>query len=199
MYYCQTCNIEKPKAEMIPTGVYALRKCRECGKIEAKRKKREWVLANTHKLQAYYQKNKEHLIKVNNIRKNKYRQQNREDYLKKNHQYYLDNKEKILAKNKKYRDENKGAKNALTAKRRALKKKATPAWLTEFDYNYIKHVYIQARALTDLTKEVHEVDHIIPLQSNLVCGLHVPWNLQILTKSENSSKGNRINLPPDLT
>lgn len=36
------------------------------------------------------------------------------------------------------------------------------------------------------------IDHIIPLKSDLVCGLHAPWNLRYLTRSENSSKGNKF-------
>ena len=36
------------------------------------------------------------------------------------------------------------------------------------------------------------VDHIIPLKGRDVSGLHVPWNLRIVARSENSRKGNRV-------
>ena len=96
--------------------------------------------------------------------------------------YYANNKEKVNAANKSWRIRNKGTINALTAKRRALAKKASPAWA---DKELIKDMYIEAKY------QNMQVDHIIPLQSKTVCGLHWEGNLQLLTASENQSKGNR--------
>lgn len=75
---------------------------------------------------------------------------------------------------------------ALTAKRRANRLRATPAWLTPEQDTHILDWYRRAkeRGLT--------VDHIIPLSGKMVCGLHVPWNLALLSAVDNSKKGNRI-------
>jgi hypothetical protein len=75
-------------------------------------------------------------------------------------------------------------------KRRA--RDASPRWLTAKQKEHISSIYTQARELTRRTGVKHVVDHIIPLRSEVVCGLHVPWNLQILTHIENSVKGNRL-------
>jgi 5-methylcytosine-specific restriction endonuclease McrA len=74
------------------------------------------------------------------------------------------------------------------AKRRASKIQRTPAWA---DLDAIRAVYAEARRLTVETGVEHHVDHAVPLQGETVCGLHVEWNLQILTGSENIRKKNR--------
>jgi hypothetical protein len=36
------------------------------------------------------------------------------------------------------------------------------------------------------------LDHIVPIQSEIVCGLHVWWNLRVVPRFDNRSKGNKI-------
>lgn len=81
---------------------------------------------------------------------------------------------------------------AKDARRRAAKLKATPAWLTPLDWAAINLIYFGARLLTQQTGERHVVDHIYPLRGKTVCGLHVPGNLQVITKTENLRKHTRL-------
>jgi 5-methylcytosine-specific restriction endonuclease McrA len=73
----------------------------------------------------------------------------------------------------------------LNAKYRASKNAATPHWLSEEQKKQMILFYKNCPAGM-------EVDHIVPLQGKEVQGLHVPWNLQYLSKSENSRKKNRL-------
>lgn len=66
----------------------------------------------------------------------------------------------------------------------ARKLEAAPSWLT------IEHKTEMALMYDRAIKSRLNVDHIIPLQGKGVCGLHVPWNLQLLTASENREKSN---------
>lgn len=72
--------------------------------------------------------------------------------------------------------------------RRAGIKRACPIWVSKKD---IENIYAEAISKTKHTGILHHVDHIIPLHGNGVCGLHVPWNLQILTAEENLKKTNK--------
>ena len=106
--------------------------------------------------------------------------------------WYKNNRDAILERIKDYTKNNRAIKNALTAKRRARKLKATPSWLSKQHFEAIKEFYKEAKRLEDLFGELYHVDHIVPLQGAHVCGLHVPWNLQVLTASENMSKSNKL-------
>lgn len=81
---------------------------------------------------------------------------------------------------------------AKTRKRKASKLQRTPLWLSAEHKAQINKIYWEASELSKLVGEFYTVDHILPLQGKTVSGLHVPWNLHILSKSENSSKGNRL-------
>jgi len=96
------------------------------------------------------------------------------------------NPEKGHQATKRYRDKNPHKIRIYEASRRASKLSATPKWLTSKHKEEIESIYIKAQKMS-LT-----VDHIIPLSSRIVCGLHVPWNLQLLSQSENSRKGNKV-------
>lgn len=77
-----------------------------------------------------------------------------------------------------------------TAQQRKLTlKSATPSWS---DSDAIKALYATAKQLTVDTGIKHEVDHIIPIQGKRVCGLHVPWNLRVITKAANVRKHARF-------
>jgi hypothetical protein len=78
--------------------------------------------------------------------------------------------------------------NASSAARRA----ATPKWLSAIQKAQIQEFYDVARCLETQTGIKHHVDHVHPINGKFLSGLHVPWNLQILTASENCSKKNRV-------
>lgn len=81
---------------------------------------------------------------------------------------------------------------AKAAKRRAAKLKALPKWLTKAEHEQIKELYTCAQMFKLYTGEEYHVDHIVPLQGENVCGLHVPWNLQVIPAKENLSKSNKL-------
>ena len=94
-----------------------------------------------------------------------------------------------LAKNyRTWAEKNRASLRAIDARRKAAKRQATPAWA---DPLAIRAIYADAVRLQEMTGTRMHVDHIVPIQSEYVCGLHCEANLQVLPGAENEAKRNR--------
>lgn len=106
-------------------------------------------------------------------------------------EYAADNRAKMRKIASAWQKKNKGKVNANTASRHTAKLQRTPQWLSEHDKLHIKCLYQVAAMRTRESGYVWHVDHVVPLQGENVCGLHVPYNLQVIPAYDNISKGNR--------
>lgn len=121
--------------------------------------------------------------------------------------YYEKNKEAVKARanmrpksettqyKKKHKQNNPEYYNSLTSVRKRRHREATPKWISSEQKLAMRKTYLTAMQLTKITNERYVVDHIYPLISSVVCGLHVPWNLRVMTQEENLRKSN--SLPDD--
>ncbi len=119
-----------------------------------------------------------------------YAAENPEKAKVRNKKYRVSNPEQVAIVNKKSRQKRFGKVNAKNMKRYTGKLNRTPKWLSDLHFEHIKLFYEAAAHMTTEIGMKFHVDHIVPLQGKNVSGLHVPWNLQVLTRSENSIKGN---------
>lgn len=117
-----------------------------------------------------------------------YVESHREEKASYNKKYALANKTACKIRRQAWVERNRGIVNGYTAKRKSFKIKATPVWA---DDSKIREFYVSSHALSMLIGEYYHVDHIVPLLSESVCGLHCESNLEILPASVNISKGNR--------
>lgn len=166
---CCRCNLSKPLtgfplASSCKDGHRNY--CKDCEKIAKAQRRTKNLAHHNAKGKAWVLANPEK------------RKQSRE-------KYYIANKEKCDSLIRKWKQENKQVVNLSTALRRKRLRLATPKWA---NMQAIKEIYRKAMQLK------LEVDHEIPLQGEFVSGLHVPSNLRLVTKSENSSKGNKYAL-----
>ena len=193
--------------------------CRSCEKIYRKENKEEiasrykvYKIKNKKRILEYRMENRERKLEtdrayrennkqkikeyrinnflINSERDKKLRNKNKEHYIKYSRDWKKENKEHNSKVAKIWRKNNKDKKAASNSKRRAHKIKAAPPWLSDENLNEIKCIYKKCQEITKDTKIPHHVDHIVPLQGKNVSGLHVPWNLQIITATENLKKYN---------
>lgn len=153
--------------------------CNECRKIE----KKKWYQANAESEKA----------KAKELHK-AYYALNKEKISARTIEWQKNNKEKYSAKNKRWYEKNKEKSFAHSAKYRASKRNACPVWLDKKMICEIEALYEKAHKISKETGVAYEVDHIVPLKGEVVCGLHVPWNLQVITQFDNRSKRNNWSL-----
>ena len=178
----------------------------------------KWANGNPGKVAAYIEANTGHIKKMQaerylrmrgdileKVKKHYY--ENRDLRLAYAKEYRLKNPEVVRARNKAYSQLNSAKKviysrewkknhpdrawlNSLvgTRRRQAKKLQAMPVWADEAR---IAEIYRECKRISKQTGIEHHVDHIVPLISKEVCGLHVEQNLRIISAQENLSKGNK--------
>ncbi len=104
-------------------------------------------------------------------------------------EYRANNKDIMQQSSKNWKENNKAATMEMVNRRRAKKLQACPAWV---DKAALRQVYELRDRLSFTIGVKFDVDHIVPLQHDLVCGLHVPWNLRPVPYSWNRRKGNKF-------
>lgn len=164
---CSRCGLTKSRAEFGPNkgrkdGLTVY--CRPCTK--------EYMADKTYDKQRWEERREaEH-------KRNKAYRENNKDRLN----------EKSRAAKKAYREQNPEVIRARNVERKAKQKRAMPVWV---DRGALRRIYAECQQLNTRYGANLQVDHVVPIRSKLVCGLHVPANLQLMDATLNDSKGNR--------
>lgn len=111
--------------------------------------------------------------------------------------YRAANPEKARARAASYSKRRPEVRREISSTRRARQRNATPPWLTKEMREEMKAMH---RKAVDLQQEFgvqFDLDHIVPLDGRVVCGLHVPWNLRVITHEANSCRP-KIFSEPDI-
>lgn len=98
------------------------------------------------------------------------------------------NKDRFVQMRKDWSQKNKHIEMERVRRRQAAKRQATPKWA---DVLKMREIYRLALQRSKDTGIPHHVDHIVPLKSKLVCGLHAETNLRVVPAIVNLKKNNR--------
>ena len=180
MKTCTKCKQQKPldlfsKNSKTKDGLQY--HCKQC-KLEYQRNNlnRNYVSAK------YREANKE----LCNARSVASQAKNRQYYSAKMRDWSVRNRDHLLARRRAWYEENRALEIARKRKR-AGRIQHDLALLSKAEQAEIQGMYDFCRIFPGF-----EVDHVVPLTHDLVCGMHVPWNLQVLPVSVNRSKGNKF-------
>jgi Na+-translocating ferredoxin:NAD+ oxidoreductase RnfC subunit len=127
----------------------------------------------------------------NALSERKYYLKNKEKILLRHKKYKQNNREKINKRKRDYRAREKDKHSHWDSKKWAARQQRVPNWLTKKQTEDIQRFYSLRNEIKMLTGDEYHVDHIVPLQGKNICGLHVPWNLQILPADINLKKSNK--------
>lgn len=183
MRICTKCGQAKPLSEFTKDKAFKCGYSSRCG--DCKRENyRRWYRAGGKKWhRAYYAKD--------GAMRNYYREWRKDNSAKvtaATRKYRALNLEKERARNRRRAKEYPEMYCAQAMRRYAQRLMASPVWANQ---QFISDMYYLARLVSEATGTKHHVDHIVPLKSPLVCGLHVEHNLQVIPDIENIAKGNR--------
>lgn len=106
--------------------------------------------------------------------------------------YKQNNRDKVKERQSKYYEKNKELFFNHNSKRRAKSRNATPSWLSPAQKAHMKRTHKLRILVEEVTGVKYHVDHIVPLNGKNVCGLNVPWNLEVIQAKENLSKSNKF-------
>lgn len=162
-------------------------------KESSKVKRRQYERNNYHKRKDYVTQTKDKWVEYFKNWHLKNYNQNKSVILDRCKQYRAINKELTLLYAKEWRQSNQHRCNSTAAKRRFTIRNATPIWVL-CEYEEIINMYKLSKQKTVDTGIPHEVDHIIPLINDRVCGLYCLANLQILSAADNRSKSNKFDI-----
>lgn len=199
---CSKCQVDKPLEEF---GLSKDKKdgrsshCKVCVRIysaahyqKTKELRKQKYLAEREIKLEYARKRYLEIKDIKQKYSASYRKANRDYLIQYDKARYLANREYHLENRKSYLQNNRGKVYAQRRARRMAILERMPKWLLLKDRLEIEQIYSEAVKISKETGIPHQVDHIVPLQGEKVSGLHVPWNLRVITAFENSSKSNKF-------
>lgn len=154
---------------------------------KAKERAKAWYEANKEKAKAWAEANKE----KRKEQLKAWKEANPEKVKAQRLKSQAINKEATIARIKRYHATEKG-KLSLAIHRDLYRERVKIASLNMYDAKAMAEIYRTCKLLTKSTGIKYEVDHIIPITNENVCGLHVSWNMQIMKKEENRKKSNKL-------
>lgn len=198
MILCERCKLSKPrcdfhKSSKRPSGCQAW--CKPC--------EREYRMENAERRRAQQASWVARNAEQHQENQRRWREANGERVRATEQAWRDANRSHVAAVGQAYRDSHRDERAAAARQHYAAKKdeyvqrarersvlidRATPAWADRAEMAMWANV---AEVLSHGGVRF-EVDHVVPLRSDRVCGLHTHDNMQILTRRANRAKGNRI-------